>query len=99
MEWPYISDETGNPDDYILALEHMMKLEIETVIPGHGPIVGKDHIEEYLIYIRKLKKLVIEAVEEERQAESIEVPNFYKPTVDWQIEKALEFMYKFYSRK
>ena len=99
MEWPYISDETGNPDDYFSALEHMMTLEIDRVIPGHGPIVGKDHIEEYLIFIRKLKKLVKEAVDEDRQPESIEVPDFYKPTVDWQIEKALEFMHKFYSEK
>ena len=97
MEWPYISDETGNPDDYISALEQMMKLEIDKVIPGHGPIVGKDHINEYLIFIRKLKKLVIEAVEEDRQPADIEVPNFYKPSVDWQIGKALKFLYEFYS--
>jgi cyclase len=56
MEWPYISDETGNPDDYISALEQMMNLEIDKVIPGHGPIVGKDHINEYLVFISKLRR-------------------------------------------
>ncbi|MGY5879656.1 MAG: MBL fold metallo-hydrolase [Candidatus Thorarchaeota archaeon] len=99
MEWPYISDETGNPDDYISALEQMLKLEIDKVIPGHGPIVEKDHINEYLIFIRKLRKLVLDAIEEEREPEISEVPNFYDPTVDWQIEKALKFMHKFYSEK
>lgn len=77
----------------------MLKLEIDKVIPGHGPIVGKDHISEYLIFIRKLKKLVLDAIEEEREPEISEVPNFYDPTVDWQIEKALKFMHKFYSEK
>ncbi|MFW9844881.1 MAG: MBL fold metallo-hydrolase [Candidatus Thorarchaeota archaeon] len=95
-EWPYISDETGNPDDYISALEQMMKLEVDIVIPGHGPTIGKDHIKEYLSFISKLRDLVIAAVEENRRPEDIEVPDFYEPAVDWQIEKALSFMYNFY---
>jgi len=98
-EWPYISDETGNPDDYVSALEKMISLEIDKVIPGHGPIVGKDHLKEYLEFISELKKLVVAAVEKGEQPESIQVPDFYKPAVDWQIEKALEFMHKFYSEK
>ena len=41
----------------------------------------------------------VDAVEEKRQPESIEVPDFYKPAVEWQIKEALEFMHKFYSEK
>lgn len=98
-DWPYISDDTGSPDDYISTLEYMMTLEIDKVVPGHGVIVDKKLVKEYLEYITRLKYIVIESIENNLAPEEIAVPAFYEPAADWQIPEALKFMHKFYSNK
>jgi len=98
-DWPYISDETGSPDNYIRTLECMLNLDINKVVPGHGVIVDKKLIKEYLDYILKLKHIVIESITKGLTPEEIEVPEFYHPATEWQIPEAMKFMHKFYSDK
>ncbi|MFW9966910.1 MAG: MBL fold metallo-hydrolase, partial [Candidatus Thorarchaeota archaeon] len=99
FDWPYISDSTGNPDKWISAFEAMLKLDVDKVIPGHGLVVEKDHLEEHLNYIRCLRELVIKAIKEGRKPEDIQVPEFYEAAEDWQIPEALKHLHQFYSDK
>jgi len=99
FDWPYISDSTGNPDKWISAFELMLKLEVDKVVPGHGPVVGKEHIIEHLNYIKGLRELVRNAIAEGKGPEDIHVPEFYESAEDWQIPEALKHLHKFYSSK
>jgi cyclase len=49
---PYKGNACFN--DWIKALERMKTLDIETVVPGHGPICTKDTIDKLLTYFQKL---------------------------------------------
>jgi cyclase len=40
--------------DWIKALEYMNTLDVETVVPGHGEICGKDEIGRFIDYMRAL---------------------------------------------
>jgi glyoxylase-like metal-dependent hydrolase (beta-lactamase superfamily II) len=99
FDWPYISDSTGNPDRWIASFEAMLKLDVDKVVPGHGPVVDKEHILEHLNYIKSLRELVICAISDGTPPEDIQVPEFYKTAEDWQIPKALEHLHNFYSAK
>lgn len=95
--WPYMSAPDGDPEKWMQTFEHMISLDIDFVVPGHGPIVGKEHIEEQLSFLRKLKSAVLKAIEQGKGPEEVEIPEFYEPDVDWQIPRAMEFLHGYYS--
>jgi glyoxylase-like metal-dependent hydrolase (beta-lactamase superfamily II) len=98
--WPFISDPTEDFEGWIKSFEHILKLEIEKVVPGHGSLTDKEYIKEQLEFMKKLKKNVLRAISKGKSAEDIEVPCYeFQPAEDWQIPRALEFLYNFYSKK
>ncbi len=50
--------------DWIEALEFMDTLDVETIIPGHGEICGRDEIGRFIDYMRALHSLTSESIEE-----------------------------------
>jgi glyoxylase-like metal-dependent hydrolase (beta-lactamase superfamily II) len=50
--------------DWLEALEFMDTLEVETIIPGHGVICGRDEIGRFVDYMRALHSLTSESIEE-----------------------------------
>ena len=84
---------------WLSAYEHMLSLEIEKIIPGHGPLLDKSNIEEHYEFHKKLKEVVKTAIKEGKGPTEIKVPDFkYEPAADWQITRALEFLHNFYSK-
>ncbi len=46
---------TGPASNWIAALDHILSLDVETVVPGHGPVTDKAGVrktKEYLVYIQ-----------------------------------------------
>ena len=98
--WIFMSDPTGSPDKWIESFERMLKLDIEAIVPGHGPVVGKDYIEEQLEFMKKLKQAVLKAIFEGKKPEEVELPDYpHEPASDWQIPEALEFLFSYYSKE
>lgn len=96
--WPFISDPTGDPERWIKSFEHMLTLDIEAVVPGHGPIVKKDYIKEELTFLNNLKEVILKAISEGKEPKEEDLPkSAYEPAEDWQIPRALEFLHKYYS--
>ncbi len=95
--WIYMSDSTGSPERWIESFERLLELDIDIVVPGHGPIVDKEYIEEQLIFMKKLKERVLDALAQGKEIEDVNVPNYYEPATDWQIPEALKFLFKYYS--
>jgi len=76
----------------------MLNLDIKAVIPGHGPVVGKEYIKEQLAFMKNLRKNVLKVISEEKGPEEIELPEYEnEPAEAWQIPRALDFLFKYYS--
>ena len=98
--WIFMSDPTGNPDKWIESFQEILKLDVEKIVPGHGPVVGKEYIEEQLEFMKNLKKAVLKAISEGKKPEEVEVPDYpYEPAADWQIPEALKHLFNYYSKK
>ncbi|MFX1529438.1 MAG: MBL fold metallo-hydrolase [Promethearchaeota archaeon] len=98
--WPFISDPTESFEGWINSFEHMLTLKGDTVIPGHGYIVGKKYISEQLSFMKNLKKAVLKNISEGKRIEEITIPEYpFVPAEDWQIPKALEYLHNYYSKE
>lgn len=77
---------TGNPDECIVALEKMLSLEIDTLVPGHGGIVTNvdEELNMQLDLYYSLKSHFIEELGANKTIDEIQLPH-----VDL-IEKAIE---------
>jgi glyoxylase-like metal-dependent hydrolase (beta-lactamase superfamily II) len=54
----------GNMTDYLESLERLLEFNIDLILPGHGPLVGKPEakIREYLRHRMMREQQVIEAI-------------------------------------
>ena len=55
--------QEANPDLWLLALESLRKLPEETFVPGHGPLCGKEYLNEQAAFIVEWKEYVKSAIE------------------------------------
>lgn len=67
--FPWAGDPTTDPDRWIKALERYLVLNINSIIPGHGPICDKSEVVKQLKWFRemrrKMKRLISEDLTEE----------------------------------
>ena len=49
----------ANPERWIKALEEYLELDIDKVIPGHGPVSGKPELELWLKYIQEVREVIL----------------------------------------
>ena len=61
-QFPYGGDPTCNPDDWIRVLEEVREIDYDVIIPGHGPVLGINELEEYTPALRNLRDAVMNAV-------------------------------------
>jgi cyclase len=57
--------------DWIRALEYMDTFRVDTVIPGHGEVCGKDEIQRFIDYLRGLWNLTSKLVKEGKAVDHI----------------------------
>ena len=100
-QWPWAGDPSCNPDNWIEALQEIRKLDIEKIIPGHGPIVCKEEVEVYMNFLKKLKEETIIVVENEKEIKNIKIPPFYKDITpeEWVKKETIEYFYNFYKKQ
>ncbi|TLS37140.1 MBL fold metallo-hydrolase [Pseudalkalibacillus caeni] len=55
--------EESNPEEWLAILNKLKEMEIETIIPGHGPVGNKQNVYEIFNYIKHLLKAVSESSE------------------------------------
>jgi glyoxylase-like metal-dependent hydrolase (beta-lactamase superfamily II) len=52
----------ANPESWIKALEEYLALDVNHVVPGHGPVCGKTELEKWLEYIKEVKEVIIKEI-------------------------------------
>ncbi len=66
---PFIGD--GNIDEWIKTLDYIMTMDVEKIIPGHGPISNKKDIEDMKNYLIAFDKKAKELTAQSNDAEYI----------------------------
>lgn len=101
--FPWGGDPTANPDKWIQALKTILEMNLEKIVPGHGPICGKEEVENYLNFMVKVKetiyKLIREGLKENEITDEISKIEFYQPTRPEFRRRTLEYWCKFWSEK
>ncbi len=59
----------GNPDEWLRILDRLDTLDVQTVVPGHGPLGTKADFATERVYLQALLKLAGEAVSSGKTAE------------------------------
>jgi cyclase len=60
--FPFAGDETADPEVWMSILRAWQGLEIDHVIPGHGPVTGAEEIAGYLEFFEALKRNTFAAI-------------------------------------
>ncbi|MFW9768872.1 MAG: MBL fold metallo-hydrolase [Candidatus Thorarchaeota archaeon] len=98
--FPYAGDRSCNPDRWIMALEDVLAMGYETVIPGHGQVCGLKEVEEYLDALSSLRDNVKEALASELSLEafldSTKIPPQISTGAERFAERSIQHWYKFY---
>jgi len=65
----------GDPEHWLVALDQMKELPIQTLVPGHGPLGDREHINRVQVYIQEIIARANQFMQENRSIESLsEVP-------------------------
>lgn len=98
--FPYACDYVCNPDKWIDALESFKTMNIDKIVPGHGPVLNKkSDIDKHLKFFKELRKVTLDAVEGRKGEESIVVPSFIEEKSATRIPLTVERWYTFYKIK
>ncbi|UCE14122.1 MAG: MBL fold metallo-hydrolase [Candidatus Heimdallarchaeota archaeon] len=95
--YPYAGDPTCNPDMWIAQLENFQKMDIETIIPGHGSILkGREALNKHIAFYKSLKTIVLKALNDNETVDAIKAPDFFPMETDIWKPIAVEYWYNFY---
>jgi glyoxylase-like metal-dependent hydrolase (beta-lactamase superfamily II) len=53
--FPWAGDPTADPDRWIEAFQTILKMDIERIIPGHGPLCDLDEVEKQLTWMKEIR--------------------------------------------
>ena len=94
--YPWGGDPTADPDDWIEAFRYMLSLDIETIIPGHGPPCGLVEIETQLGWFLELRDELKSLIDEDLNAEQLmdlRIDDIYPPPEVWVKRDTLAHFY------
>lgn len=69
---PFMAD--GQPDEWPAILRRMKELDIQHVVPGHGPVGDREDLDAMLAYFEVIEETVAQAAAEGKQAGDVTLP-------------------------
>lgn len=98
-EFPWAGDPSCNPDQWIAFFEKTLRLSFDHVVPGHGPLCGKEEVRRQLRFLKELRENTLKAVEMNAGPAQIEIPPIYEKVPESRDTRTLRHFYDFYSKK
>lgn len=92
------------PDDWIESLKQVEQLDFETLVPGHGKIGKKVHVEQFRRYLEDLRAAVAEQVQKgvglEEAKKNVRLPKYepWQRYAEWFPEN-VEGMYRYLAQR
>jgi cyclase len=101
--FPWAGDPTADPDTWIDAFKTMLTMDVETIVPGHGPLCDKEEVETQLAWFEavrdEMRKLIAAGVSEGEAVEYDGYPDFYESEGHERRENSLKHWYKVWSKR
>jgi glyoxylase-like metal-dependent hydrolase (beta-lactamase superfamily II) len=94
----------GYPDEWIESLKQVEQLDFEVLVPGHGKIGKKEHVQLFRGYLEDLRAAVQEQVKKgasiEEAKKAVQLPKYeqWQRYTDWFPEN-VEGMYRYLSQQ
>ena len=95
--FPWAGDPTSHPETWIKSFETMLSMDVDTIVPGHGPVCGKEEVETQLKWFREATSIMKKLIKEEADLEEAVKPEHYPPFYDFsggRLERSLSHWYK-----
>ena len=100
--FPWAGDPTADPDAWIEAFKKMLAMDVDVIVPGHGPLCGKGEIETQLAWFEavrdEMKALIADGVSSEDAIHHDGYPDFYESQGDRR-ERSLRHWYAVWSKE
>jgi len=103
QEYPYAGDPTNNPQRWIQSLEEILEMDIDTIVPGHGPLCDKVEIQLHLTYFKALEQWICNKIKLGATLAEVQQEKEAGPTPPYQLkaerrfEATIQRWYNFYS--
>lgn len=101
--FPWGGDPTVDPDEWILVLKEFQQMDIEKIVPGHGPICDLSEVNVYLEFFEPVARIMKELITEGRsQVEVVRFdgyPEFYASETPERRRDTLIQWYQVYKAK
>ncbi|MFB0543763.1 MAG: MBL fold metallo-hydrolase [Candidatus Bathyarchaeia archaeon] len=101
--FPWAGDESADPDMWIEAFEMILKMDVETIIPGHGPLSDEAEVEEQLSFFKavreEMRRLIGEGASMEEAVKYDGYPPFYESGTLARRENSLRQWYRVWSTR
>jgi len=79
--FPWAGDPSADPDTWMEAFRAMLAMDVETIVPGHGPLCDKSEIETQLEWFEavraEMRRLIADGASMEEAVEHDGYPRFY----------------------
>jgi len=62
--FPWAGDPTADPDKWIEAFQTMLKMDIEAIVPGHGPLCDLEEVERQLAWMKEVRWIMQGLIED-----------------------------------
>lgn len=93
QSFPYGADPTVDPDRWIQALKDIMKMPVQTIVPGHGPICDKREVQAYINFMEDVRSKMIAMINAGKTPDEIAkdegYPSFYSKFADQRRQNTL----------
>jgi glyoxylase-like metal-dependent hydrolase (beta-lactamase superfamily II) len=100
--FPWAGDPTADPDEWIDSFKVILGMDVDIIVPGHGPVCDKGEIEIQLEWFKaargEMRRLISEGVTQEEAVNHGGYPDFYESPGDRR-ERSLHHWYRFWKRE
>ncbi|HUV34952.1 MAG TPA: MBL fold metallo-hydrolase [Candidatus Desulfaltia sp.] len=79
--FPWAGDPTADPDSWIRALQMILELDVDSIVPGHGPLCDKEEVRRQLKWFKETRWIMRGLIEEgatEEEAAGYDYPVLYR---------------------
>jgi cyclase len=100
-EFLFAGDATADPEVWMSTLKAWQGMEVERVVPGHGPVSGPDEIGRQLEFLEVLKVNTLAAITAGKDHTQVLVPDTV-PVAEghgWFVDRTRERWYAYYARE
>jgi glyoxylase-like metal-dependent hydrolase (beta-lactamase superfamily II) len=100
--FPWAGDPTADPDTWIEAFKKILEMDIENIVPGHGPLCNKDEVRTQLEWFEtvrdEMKRIISDGTLEDEAVFHEGYPDFYESTGQRR-ENSLKHWYRVWLEK